>query len=235
MSVAESDLLPLSALQHLLFCPRQCALIHVERLWEENRWTAEGRVLHKKAHEGKPETRDGERITRGLPLRSFRLGLFGVADIVLWRPPPDRRVRGRTLRQAILAAKPEELAEWSVIPVEYKRGKPKQNDCDRVQLCAQAICLEEMLGIEVQNGQLYYGTNRRRVDVALDADLREVTADAASRLHAMIASGVTPPGQYEKKCDTCSLLSVCLPAIGTVPSAERYVSRLVSSLANEAE
>ncbi|WP_425396495.1 CRISPR-associated protein Cas4 [Aeoliella sp.] len=100
MLYSESDLLPISALQHLLFCERQCALIHLERMWEENRWTAEGQVLHKKAHEGKPETRDGERISRSLPLRSYRLGLFGVADIVLWRPPPGSKGRAKTLRQA---------------------------------------------------------------------------------------------------------------------------------------
>lgn len=235
MPYSESDLLPISALQHLLFCERQCALIHLERLWEENRWTVEGQVLHRKAHEGKPETRNGERITRSLRLRSFRLGLFGMADIVRWRPPPVSQPRGRTLRQALLAANAEELADWSVTPVEYKRGEPKKNACDRVQLCAQAMCLEEMLGIEIHEGQLYYGAKRRRTDVVLDAELREQTSDAATRLHTLLGSGITPPAMFEKKCETCSLLEVCLPEVQMMPSAKDYVSKLLTSIAQDQE
>ncbi|QDU57019.1 CRISPR-associated protein Cas4 [Aeoliella mucimassa] len=225
----EDDLLPISALQHLLFCERQCALIHVERLWEENRWTAEGQILHKKAHEGKPETRDRERITRGLPLRSYHLGLFGMADIVLWRPPPQQQSRSQTLRQAITSATADELTEWSITPVEYKRGRPKKNDCDRVQLCAQAICLEEMLGVQVPVGQLFYGTKRRRFDVEFTPQLRDTTAEAARRFHALMAAGITPTAMYEKKCDTCSLLEVCLPNTSSEQSAAMYIERVLKS------
>ena len=133
----ESDFLPISALQHLLYCERQCALIHVERLWAENRFTAEGNILHKKAHGGKSTTRPESRTIRALPLRSFELGLCGVADIVQQKPgePP--------------------------LPVEYKRGRPKKNDCDRVQLCAQALCLEEMTKQTIPRGELFYGKTRR--------------------------------------------------------------------------
>jgi len=223
MPYPESDLLPLSALQHLLFCERQCALIHVERLWDENRFTAEGSVLHKKAHEGKPETRSGERITRGLPLRSLQLGLSGVADVVLWRPPEDGPPTGVTLTQAILKASPDELSAWEVTPVEYKRGKPKKNDCDRVQLCAQALCLEEMLGVRIDDGQLFYGTTRRRVDVAIDEPLRQTTRAAAVRFHEIMAAGEVPFALREKKCDTCSLYQVCLPPAPDRPAASAYV------------
>jgi CRISPR-associated exonuclease Cas4 len=225
MSYAESDLLPISGLQHLVFCERQCALIHVERLWGENRWTAEGRVLHSKAHDGKPETRDGERITRGLPLRSLQLGLSGVADIVLWRPPPGAVPPRTSLAAQLRSMRPGGLAGWEITPVEYKRGKPKANDCDRVQLCAQAMCLEEMLGVAVSRGQLYYGVQRRRTDVELDGSLRQTTRAAAQRFHALMAGGETPRAVREKKCDRCSLFSVCLPDAMTRRSAADYLRR----------
>lgn len=226
---AEADLLPLSALQHLLFCERQCALIHVERLWGENRFTAEGRVLHRKAHDGKPETRSGERITRGLPLRSFELGLSGVADIVLWRPPPGVSPGRATLAEFIRSRAPGGLRGWEITPVEYKRGRPKASDCDRVQLAAQAMCLEEMLDVAIPVGQLFYGLNRRRTDVPLDEPLRTAVGAAAARLHELMASGRTPPAVREKKCDTCSLLSVCLPDAMRRRSAADYLSRQLAA------
>ena len=225
----EADLLPISALQHLLFCERQCALIHVERLWVENRFTAEGAVLHRKAHDGKPETRDGERITRGLPLRSLQLGLSGVADIVLWRPPPWADPGRKSLAAMLRTMPAGGLADWEITPVEYKRGKPKANDCDRVQLCAQAMCLEEMLGVEIPLGQLFYGAQRRRTDVAIDAPLRSITAAAAARLQALMAAGETPPAIREKKCETCSLLPLCLPDAMHRRSAAAYLRRQLAS------
>ena len=183
--------LPLSALQHLLFCERQCALIHVERLWEENRFTAEGRVLHEKVDEGRGESRPGVRITRSLQLRSEALGLHGVADVV----ELHARVDGG----------------WQPFPVEYKRGKPKAHDADLVQLCAQTICLEEAFGVPVPEGALFYGQTRRRLDVVFDEGLRSLTQRTAARLHELIASGVTPRAVKEKKCEACSLKEVCLP------------------------
>lgn len=223
MPYAESDLLPISALQHLLFCERQCALIHVERLWEENRYTAEGQVLHKKAHDGKPETRDGERITRGLPLRSMELGLTGVADVVLWRPPEDFRASVQSLSATIRSAKPGELNAWEITPVEYKRGKPKKSDCDQVQLCAQAMCLEEMMGVSIGQGQLFYGKTRRRQNVKFNCNLRNTTSNAAVRFHKIMASGEIPTAHREKKCDTCSLYDVCLPPPADRQSASLFV------------
>lgn len=201
--------LSISALQHLLFCERQCALIHIEGLWAENRLTVEGRILHRKAHGddvgprggGRAESRPGVRIVRGLALESSRLGLVGQADVV-------------------------EFRGGVAFPVEYKRGKPKKHDADRVQLCAQALCLEEMLGAGVPAGALYYGAIKHREEVAFDAGLRAKTEHAAARLHALIGAGVTPRVKRERKCDRCSLLHLCLPE-GTGPgkSARRYVER----------
>ncbi len=189
-----TDLLPISALQHLLFCERQCALIHVEREWSENRFTAEGRVMHERAHAGPDESRPGVRISRGMEVASARLGLFGQCDVV------------------------EFYQEGRVIPVEYKRGKPKSHRADEVQLCAQALCLEEMLGRPVPLGALFYGEPRRRSEVPFDEALRALTVDTATRLHTLIDSRQTPPAYREKKCDHCSLLPLCMPAIFSRPA-----------------
>jgi CRISPR-associated exonuclease Cas4 len=205
----EDDLLPISALQHLLYCERQCALIHVERAWAENALTVQGRNLHARADKGRGESRPGLRLGRGLPLRSVRLGLFGKADVVEFRPAHDD---GR-------ASIP--------FPVEYKRGRPKSHDADRVQLCAQGLCLEEMLGVAVPAGALFYGKTRRREDVSFDRALRELTEHAARRLHDLLASGRTPPAIYdEKKCDRCSLIGQCMPkSTGGSRSAAGYLTR----------
>lgn len=212
----EDSLLPISALQHLLFCERQCALIHVERLWAENRLTVEGRQIHEKAHEARGETRGALRIARGLQLRSLRLGLVGVADIVEFHH--------------------NESGQTVPFPVEYKRGRPKSHDADRVQLCAQALCLEEMLAVSVPGGALYYGKTRRRRDVRMDISLRQRTEQACARLHEMIGNRETPRATREKKCDSCSLLDLCLPdAVAPSRSASRYVARsLASSLSQGA-
>jgi CRISPR-associated exonuclease Cas4 len=200
----EDHLLPISALQHLLFCARQCVLIHIERLWEENVLTAEGRIAHEKADAGGAETRAGRKTVFGLPLRSLRLGLIGKADVVEFSQ--------------------DAAGKMAAFPVEHKRGRPKQKDCDRVQLCAQAICLEEMLGLTVAEGALFYGKTRRREDVAFDAGLRRLTEETAARLHALIDAGTTPPAEYTKKCKSCSLIELCLPKVSSAKrSVERYL------------
>lgn len=229
---AEDDLLPISALQHLVFCERQCALIHVERLWEENRFTAEGAVLHRKAHDGKPETLRGERIARGLPLRSLELGLSGVADIVLYRPPDGA---AGSLTKALRRATADELAGWSITPVEYKRGRPKKNDADRVQLAAQAMCLEEMHGVAIPAGALFYGQTRRRAAVPIDERLREVVRRSAARFREIIESRLTPRAVREKKCETCSLLNVCLPDALKRRSAREFLNRQLASLTADSQ
>jgi CRISPR-associated exonuclease Cas4 len=214
---AEDDLLPISALQHLLYCERQCALIHVERLWAENALTVQGRHLHEKAHGGRRESREGRRTARSLQVRSLRLGLYGVTDVVEFHPAPPTADAGG------------EPAPPIPFPVEYKRGRPKAHDADRVQLCAQALCLEEMLGRPVSTGALYYGKTRRREDVPFDDPLRQLTLRTVDRLHALIASGHTPPAAYERnKCDRCSLKPLCLPEAGSASAASAYLRSSLS-------
>jgi CRISPR-associated exonuclease Cas4 len=201
----EEELVMISALQHYSFCPRQCALIHIEQVWQESGLTAEGRILHERVHEQEGESRAGVRIERGLPLRSLRLGLVGVADLV------EFQKIGKNL--------------WRPFPVEYKRGKPKLDRCDEVQLCAQAMCLEEMMKVEVPQGALFYGKTRHRYDVAFEEALRKETEETARQVHDLIASGKTPKPVYEKKCRQCSLFEVCLPkSLGRKRDISRYLS-----------
>lgn len=208
---AESDLLPLSALQHICFCPRQCALIHVEQVWVENRFTAEGRVMHDRVDSGKSESRRGVRIAFALALRSLRLGLVGKADVVEFHR--EKTPDGKTI--------------WRPFPVEYKRGRPKKNNCDKIQLCAQALCLEEMLGHRIGNGALFYGKTRRRQDVAIDADLRKETEAMAGQLHALFNARVTPKPVFDKRCPNCSFISYCLPEkLDGRKSAGRYLETI---------
>ena len=188
----EDDLIQLSALQHIVFCDRQCALIHIEQIWTENLFTAEGRIMHDKVDTANRESRGNVRIEYSVPIRSLRLGLIGKADVVEFHKQGDK---------------------WIPFPVEYKRGKPKIDDCDKVQLCAQAICLEEMLNVEIKNGALYYGRTHRREDVVFDKKLRLETEDAARKVHELIESGITPKPEYSKKCKKCSLYELCMPKV----------------------
>lgn len=212
---AEADCLPLSALQHLLFCERQCALIHLEGLWAENSLTVEGRHMHEKVDEqGSSQGPDGVRIARGLPIRCLRLGLVGKADMVEFHPVAEG---GTTLEAG--------QGWWRPFPVEYKHGKPKRDQCDEVQLCAQALCLEEMLGVSVPEGALFYGRTRHRLSITIDAGLRKETEDTAVRLRALIETGVTPKAVKESKCEHCSLLRLCMPeANAPFRSASRYLA-----------
>jgi CRISPR-associated exonuclease Cas4 len=202
----EADLIPLSALQHYVFCPRQCALIHVEQIWEENLFTAAGRLLHDKADSGKAEIRGDVKTVTGLPLRSLALGLAGKADVVEFHR-----------REGV----------WHPFPVEYKRGKAKTHNADAVQLCAQALCLEEMLGLPVPEGALFYGKIRRRLAVSLDASLRETTASIAESVHALLQSGISPPPVADERCGACSLSAQCLPRpLARQGAAGRYLESL---------
>ena len=188
LSVAEEDaLIPISALQHYLFCPRQCALIHVEQVWAEDGATAEGRVLHERVDAGGFETRPGLRVERSMALRSVALGVTGKADVVEFP-------RGA-----------------APVPVEHKRGKPKPHRADEVQLCAQALCLEEMFGVPVPAGALFYGVTRRRTAVLFDPALRALTARVAADAGAMIAAQRTPAPVLMRVCSRCSLLDACQP------------------------
>lgn len=206
--MSEPDLLPISALQHLRFCPRQCAFIHIERLWIENRLTAEGRTMHETAHEPGGASRGGVRIVRALTIRSKALGLHGVADVVEFLPAPGG---GET-----------------PYPVEYKRGKPKEHNADAIQLCAQAICLEEIFGMPVPEGALFYGQTKRRQVVLIDQALRAETVQLARELHAMLATGRTPPPEYAPRCHQCSFFDHCKPQ-AIVRSASAYVRRMTAA------
>jgi CRISPR-associated exonuclease Cas4 len=188
---SDADLIPLSALQHHLFCPRQCALIHVERLWAENVLTAEGRILHERSDKGGQASRGARRIVQGMPVRSRALGVAGIADVVeLFR----------------------EGGRWRPYPIEYKRGRPKAHRADEVQLCAQALCLEEMFSVPVPEGALFYGKVRRRHVVAFDPELRALTHEVAAETRALLGAGRTPPPIYERRrCDACSLKGLCQP------------------------
>ena len=205
---SEDDLLMLSALQHLLFCPRQCALIHIEQLWVENRLTAEGRLMHERVHTSGKESRRDKRIEFDLPLRSFHLGLTGRADVV------EFYRKGNC---------------WQPYPVEYKRGRPKKDNSDRVQLCAQALCLEEMSGTDIKEGALFYGQKHRRLSVNFDENIREITREAAASLHNLFQSKETPKPEYSKKCDSCSFMDLCLPrTISKRRSVQSYLKRVLA-------
>ncbi|HMK89988.1 MAG TPA: CRISPR-associated protein Cas4 [Methylocystis sp.] len=213
MADDDLDSFPLSALQHAVYCLRQAALIHVERLWEENRFTAEGRVLHKSVDTQGQRYSRGVRRVAALPLACRRLALAGVADLVEFHKSENAEVP---------------------YPVEFKRGKPKTHQADEVQLCAQALCLEEMTGAAVPEGALFYEQTRRRVTVAFDSALRALTEETARALREVVDSGVTPPARYEKrKCDACSLIELCRPKVAG-RSARAFLDREIARALQEA-
>ncbi len=213
------ELLPLSGIQHFLFCRRQWALIHVERQWQENALTAEGRIMHKRADDPFfTETRKGVITARSVPVASYRLGLSGVCDVVEFTASPDGvQLPGR--EGLFLAA-----------PVEYKRGKEKRDHSDEAQLCAQAICLEEMLSVTIPFGYLYYGETRHRVAVELTGELRELVRSMSDEMHAYFQRGYTPRVKPFKGCRSCSLADVCLPVLQEkVVIASKYIKQQVEN------
>jgi len=210
----EEDLLPLSRIADFVFCPRRATLHLVEGVWEDNVFTAEGTSLHERTHESGAESREGIVTARSLRIHSFRLGLTGMADVVEFHPSGA----GVSL--------PGRDGLWQPYPVEYKRGIRKDRIEYRIQLCAQAMCLEEMLQTEVPCGALFYGKSRRRYEVEFDAALREQTEAAATGLHELFNRGTTPVAKYEKKCESCSLLERCLPKItGIKKNIRHYLSQ----------
>jgi CRISPR-associated exonuclease Cas4 len=220
---AEAELLPLSGLQHLAYCERQWALIHLEQVWRENRLTVEGRHLHERADRATSQSRKDVRIVTGLMLQSRRLGLVGRADVVEFHLVAEGDSAFCTSTGARLA---RHRGEWRVFPVEYKRGRSKRGKCDRVQLCAQALCLEEMVSTVIDRGALFYGKTRRRLDVVFDEALRRETELLATRMHELYRKGVTPRVAYEsRRCDRCSLLPICIPGVsGATLDVNRYLA-----------
>jgi CRISPR-associated exonuclease Cas4 len=207
-SESDDNTLPLSGLQHLAFCPRQWALIHLEQVWVENVKTAEGRLLHERVDLPGGSRRGDVRTVRGMWLRSERLHLTGRADIVEFQPEP--------------------------YPVEYKRRKSKPNDCDMVQLCAQALCLEEMLQTNIPLGAIFYGNPRRRLEIDFNPALRERTEALTATMHHLYRNRETPPAVPGPHCRNCSLIDVCLPqATAQNNAAAHWVERQLRSLQRE--
>ncbi len=208
---SEDDFIQLSAIQHFVFCQRQCALIHVERVWIENMFTAEGRVMHDKAHEERAEKRKDAIIERGMSIKSYKLGLSGKSDVVEFYKDKNGVER--------------------VFPIEYKRGKPKNGNCDKIQLCAQALCVEEMTGLFVATGAIFYGKTRRRLDVSFDEILRRETISAVRELRSFLDLAETPKAVYGKKCEMCSLVDICMPKIVEYGlSVEYYLKKEIGEL-----
>lgn len=218
------DYLLLSGIQHMAFCERQWALIHIEQAWAENVRTLEGKYLHERTDDPfADETRKGIRTVRAMPIVSKRLGLRGVADVVEFQRF-DTFVEGITIRMK------NRKGWWRPYPVEYKRGKPKPDERDEVQLCAQAFALEEMLEVNIEMGFLYYAQTRRRVEVIFDRELRNRVEDLANRMHRMYAEGKTPPGKVGKHCNLCSLIELCQPVLAKPKRLVKdYIERMVAS------
>jgi CRISPR-associated exonuclease Cas4 len=208
------DLVPLSALNALLYCDRRAALRHIEALYVHNEHTLRGNQLHGRADRPGFERRRGVRTERGLWVVSRRLGLYGKADLVEFRRPAGAKPHGKPVVEVAL-------------PVEYKRGRSRRWDNDEVQLCAQALCLEEMLGVAVPEGAIYHARSRKRRPVAFDQDLRTRTEAAVTRLHALLAVVSIPPAVLKPQCRGCSLRGYCLPEAFAHP---RRVQALAQSL-----
>ena len=217
----EDDLLPISALQHLAYCPRQWALIHLEQVWSDNRLTAEGSQMHERAHDEEIESRGDLRIARGLRLRSLRLGLVGQVDVIEFHKI-DNAENGLILQGV--------QGFWQPVVIEYKRGRPKIGHEDEVQLCAQCLCLEEMLGVHLSLASFFYGQPRRRYDLILSPELRQETETLIALLHDLTLSGKTPIVDYTPKCRNCSLASTCLPgAVCRHKKVSEYISRTLQA------
>lgn len=188
----EEDYIQLSSIQHYIFCPRQCGLIHIDALWSENLFTARGRIMHERADSGEDESRGDKTIVRSLNIYSKRLGISGRCDVVEMNDDGTKIIP---------------------YPVEYKSGKPKMDISDTAQLCAQTLCLEEMMNVSISEAAIFYGKPRRRLPVVIDENLRKETEKVIRSIHNMIKERKVPAAVYMKKCDTCSLNDMCMPKI----------------------
>lgn len=219
MNIPEEDWLQLSGLQHFVFCRRQWALIHIENQWAENFRTVDGSLMHENAHDQDfRESRGDVLIVRGLAVHSARLGVSGQCDVVEFHRDPD----GITLR--------DREGTWRPYPVEYKRGRPKDGQADELQLCAQAICLEEMLCCAVPEGALYYGETRRRLEIQFAPDLRSQVQDDLAEMHEMYRRRYTPKVKPSKGCNACSLKDLCVPKLMRTKKVSDYLAGAVEEL-----
>lgn len=213
---ADDDLLPLSALQHLVYCERRFALVHIERAWVDNPFTVEGTAHHSVIDEGRSESRGALLFLRSVPLVSRRLGISGKSDLVELHAAPD---------DGDAVAIPGHPGRWRLLPVEYKRGSARDVAAFEVQLCAQALCLEEAFGGRIEAGALFSFRQRKRRPVVFDDDLRGRTESACARIHELFAARETPPPWYASKCKSCSMLEPCQPR-APEHSAAAYLERV---------
>lgn len=210
----DEEYLQLSGIQHFSFCRRQWALIHIEQQWAENLRTTEGRILHEKAHDGSAAERRGDlMIIRDLAVMSARLGVSGKCDVVEFhRKPAGICLHGYE-------------GEWQPYPVEYKRGSSKANDADRLQLCAQAICLEEMLCCDILEGALFYGEVRRREKVEFTEELRKQVVQLFEEMHELYRRQHTPKVRMSRSCNACSLKDICVPKLMKKQNVQQYLEK----------
>jgi len=199
----DQRLIPLSALQHYAYCPRQCALIHIEQAWGENWLTAQGQLLHQRVDSGEPETRRGIRYERGVAVCAPKLGLTGKLDLI-----------------------EIDLSSGICSPVEYKRGKPKIDNWDRIQLCAQVLCLEEMLDCQIPHAALWYWQTRHREAINLTATIREETLQVIAQVKDLFNANITPKAMFDKKCNACSLIDQCNPQLSSNDKTSLYIKKL---------
>ena len=204
----EDDFIMISALQHYVYCPRQCALIHVDDVWQENLFTTRGNIMHEKVDTDTYESRGTLKTIRGLRIHSFRYGIVGRCDVVEFR---------------------KTKAGEDVMPVEFKSGKPKENISDKVQLCAQVFCLEEMLNIQIKHGAFFYGKIRRRNIIDLDDELRLQTENIIDSVREIVSQKFIPAAVYEAKCRNCSLQSICQPKAMNKRKLQNYIEGLYST------
>ncbi len=214
MDYKEEEYLQLSGLQHFRFCRRQWALIHIENLWAENLRTVDGQILHERAHDAVlREKRPGLIVVRGMAVSSRTLGVSGACDVVEFR----RCAAGVSLRN--------EEGLFQPYPVEYKRGSPREDRANELQLCGQALCLEEMLCCDIPKGALYFGEVRRRVEVAFTPELRREVTETLLQMHQLYKRGYTPKVKPTKACNACSLKELCLPKLLRSGSVKSYLKR----------
>lgn len=212
MEYKEDNFLLLSGIQHFAFCRRQWALIHIEQMWDENLHTTEGKLMHEKVHDSySSESRREVIISRGMPVLSRELGVTGECDVVEFRKAKNGiTLSGRT-------------GEYMVYPVEFKHGEPKDIDADILQLAAQAICLEEMLCCEIEQGAIFYEKTKRRFKVEITDELRIKVKDMFSEMHSLYEKGYVPKVKPKKGCNACSLKNLCLPKLLKIKSAKEYL------------
>ena len=212
----EEEFLQLSGIQHFAFCRRQWALAYIEMQWQENVRTVEGRILHENAHDPLIKEKRGDLlIVRAMPVHSREMGVSGECDVVEFHKTKD----------GISNAGRE--GNYSVVPVEYKRGKPKTDDSDILQVAAQALCLEEMLCCVIPYGYIYYGETRRRTKVEFTDEVREKVISSFREMHKYYEQRYTPKVKTGKKCNACSLKDICLPVLNKKKTVSGYINEVI--------